>query len=148
MSPFSIRKKALAVGIILGLLLTACATISTFDQYAYTQATSIKVDALNLMSRATDDYTLHTADVIAVQTTINKMFEYEKNRPKNGISEKMWAILKDSTGHLFGGFIRRWQQEGKLNAAFVKESQNLISDSFDQIAQLESGKIKPTQTSN
>lgn len=148
MLPFSIRKKAFTTVVVLGILLTACATISRFDQYAYTQATSIKVDALNLMSRATDDYALHTADVAAVQTTINKMFEYEKNRPKNEISEKMWAILKDSTGQLFGGFIKRWQREGKLDAAFVKESQHLISDSFDQILQLESGKIKPTKIGN
>ena len=128
--------------------LAACSTISKFDQYAYTQTTSIKVDACNLMSHATESYEAHSADVQKVETDINKMFEYEKNRPKNIVSQKMWMILKDSTGHLFGGFVKRWQKEGKLDAAFVTESQALVSQSFDQISQLESGKIKPTQINN
>jgi hypothetical protein len=128
--------------------LTACATISRFDQYAYTQTTSIKVDACNLMGHATENYDVHAADVQKVQTDINKMFEYEKNRPKNIFSEKMWTILKDSTGHSFGGFVKRWQREGKLDAAFVAESQAIVSQSFDQISQLESGKIKSTLINN
>ena len=126
----------------------SCSTISKFDQYAYTQATSIKVDALQVMGQATGDYQLHTAEVSVVQTNISKMFEYEKNRPKNGVTEKMWTLLQDSTGHLFGGFIKRWQTEGKLDTVFVKEAQLLVGSSFDQISQLESGKIKPAQVTN
>jgi hypothetical protein len=36
------------------------------------------VDALNLMSLATDDYNLHTEEVKKVQTQIEKIYEYEK----------------------------------------------------------------------
>lgn len=132
------------------LLLTgmsACSTISRFDQYAYSQATSIKVDALSLMDSATEQYAQHQSSVAGVMTSMNKIYEYEKNRPKNDISEKMWAMLKDSTGHLYGGFIKRWQREGKLDATFIQESKRLIGQSFDQISQLESGKIKPAQAS-
>ena len=130
------------------LLLSACSTISKFDQYSYSQATSIKVDALNVMALATDPYAQHTAEVGKVKTEIDKIYEYEKNRPKNTITEKMWVVLKDSSGHLFGGFVTRWQKEGKLDAVFIKEAQNLVGESFDQIAQLESGKIKSTQVTN
>jgi len=129
-------------------LLPACSTISKFDQYAYTQATSIKVDALNIMAYAVEPYDQHKPDVVKVKTSIDKIFEYEKNRPKNVLSEKMWNILKDSTGHLFGGFISRWQKEGKLDTVFIKEAQMIIGQSFDQISQLESGKIKSTQVTN
>ena len=127
------------------LILAGCSTISKFDQYAYSQTTAIKVDVLNVMGMATDSFALHANAVLGVQTEIDKMYEYEKNRPKNVISEKMWTVLKDSTGHLFGGFVARWKNEGKLDDAFVKESQSLIGSSFDQISQLESGKIKPQQ---
>jgi GTP-binding protein EngB required for normal cell division len=122
-----------------------CSTISHFDQYAYSQATSIKVDALSLMDSATTPYQQHQSSVTSVMTSIDKIYEYEKNRPKNDISEKMWATLKDSTGHLYGGFIRRWQRERTLDAVFIQESKKLIGESFDQISQLESGKIKPSQ---
>ena len=130
------------------MLLAACSTISKFDQYAYTQSTSLKVDALNVMELATDSFSLHRTDVATVGTNINKMLEYERNRPKNAVSEKMWTMLTDSTGHLFGGFVARWQKEGRLDTAFVKESQQLIGSSFDQISQLESGKIKSTTVNN
>lgn len=130
------------------LVLASCSTISKFDQYAYTQTTSLKVDVLNIMGHATDSFALHADEVLKVQTEMDKMYEYEKNRPKNLISEKMWVVLKDSTGHLFGGFVNRWKKEGKLGDVFVKESQLVIGSSFDQISQLESGKIKPQQVTN
>lgn len=130
------------------LVLAGCSTISKFDQFAYSQTTSLKVDVLNVMSLATDSFSAHTNEVLKVQTNMDKMYEYEKNRPKNIISEKMWVVLKDSTGHLFGGFIARWKKEGKLDEVFVKESQLIIGSSFDQISQLESGKIKPQQVTN
>ncbi|GGB96473.1 hypothetical protein GCM10011325_24740 [Dyadobacter sediminis] len=121
---------------------TGCSTISRFDQYSYTQSTSLKVDAVNLMSNATQPYESHRDEVARMKTAIDKMYEYEKNRPKNLVSEKMWLVVRDSSGHSFGGFLKRWQTEKTLNAAFIKESQQLVSESFDQISQLESGKIK------
>jgi len=130
---------------ILALVLYSCSTIAKFDQYAYSQTTSLKVDAINIMGHASDKYNLHAAEVTNLQTSLNKMYEYERNRPKNEISQKMWTILIDSTGNLYGGFIKRWQKEGTLDTAFIRASQTMIGQSFDQISQLESGKIKPSQ---
>ncbi len=135
-------------GMLIMILLGACSTISRFDQYAYSQATSIKVDALNLMDSAIEPYAQHQTSVASVMTSMNKIYEYEKNRPKNGISGKLWAMLKDSTGNMYGGFIKRWQREGKLDATFIQESKRLIGQSFDQISQLESGKMRTQQVSN
>jgi hypothetical protein len=132
--------KALLISVT--LTAASCATISKFDQYAYTQTTSLKVDAIALMGSATDSFRLHTAEAAQVQTTLNKAVEYEKNRPKNDLSEKMWSLLSDSTGHLYGGFMNRWAREGKLDTAFIRISKDLVGQSFDQISQLESGKIK------
>ncbi len=137
--------KKILFPLIVVLIHTGCYSISKFDQYAYSQTTTIKVDALNIMGYATDSFSIHQFDIQKVQTEIDKIYEYEKNRPKNIISEKMWTVLKDSSGHLFGGFIARWKKEGKLDETFIKESQSIIATSFDQISQLESGKIKPQQ---
>ena len=130
------------------LCFSGCATISQFDQYAYSQSTSLKVDVNNLMGMATDKFSSHQQEVTFLQTSVAKMLEYEKNRPKNDISEKMWTILNDPNGNLFGGFIARWQKEGTLDPDFIKEMQNLVAKSFDQISQLESGKIKASQITN
>ncbi|WP_201524803.1 hypothetical protein [Bordetella pseudohinzii] len=37
----------------------------------------------------------------------------------------------------------RWQSQKKLSPASVRESKGVISDQFDQIIELESGKRKP-----
>ncbi len=138
----------ISVCIFLCSLLYSCATISGFDQYAYTQATSIKVDALNVMGMANEDYANHVQNVSAVHTEMQKIYEYEKNRPRNTITTKMWAKMLDTTGHLYGGFIQRWKNQGKLSAAFIENEKDLIAQSFDQIAGLESKKIKPSSIAN
>ena len=126
------------------LLAVSCATISKFDQYSYTQATSIKVDALNVMSNASDSFQLHQAEVTQVRTELSKIFEYEKNKPDNITTTKMWSVMLDSTGGSFGGFLTRWRKETKLDTTFINESKILVGESFDQISGLESGKIKAT----
>lgn len=126
----------------------SCASISHFDQYAYAQTTSIKVDALNTMDLAITDYISSTQIVQGLETNLQKLYEYEKNRPKNDLSIKMWDKLLNKEGHLLGGFIERWKTEGKLNAAFISESKEQVGDAFDQISGLESNKIKPSDIKN
>ena len=122
-------------------------TISTFDQNAYMQATSLKVDALDLMGKATESYTAHEGDVKTLQLKIDKAIEYDKHRPHNEVTTKMWTILNDSTGHLYGGFLIKWKHDGKCGSAYITEKKKQIGFSFDQIAELESKKIKPTEIS-
>jgi len=92
----SIRNLAILVFL---LSITACATISSFDQHAYTQTTSLKVDAMNTMDLATDEYATHEKTVQELQTKLQKVYEYEKNRPRNEITLKMWDKLLDADGH-------------------------------------------------
>ncbi|MDN3547689.1 hypothetical protein [Mucilaginibacter aquaedulcis] len=127
------------------LLLGCSPTISTFDQNAYTQVTSLKVDALDLMDKATDNYTTHESEVKIVQLNIEKAIEYDKHRPHNEITTKMWTILNDPDGHLFGGFLVKWKKDGKCGVAFVADKKKQIGSAFDQIAELESKKIKPSE---
>jgi hypothetical protein len=49
--------------LVVVLSFAACATISSFDQYAYAQTTSLKVDAINTMSMAISDYSTNEKTV-------------------------------------------------------------------------------------
>jgi len=122
-----------------------CASTAHYDQYVYIQTTSAKVDALNVMDLATDEYSSHQQEVKQVVTSIDKIYEYERNRKNNDVTIKLWGKLKDTSGHLFSGFINRWEKEGKLRPVFIQESKKEVGESFDVIAQLESKKIKPKQ---
>jgi hypothetical protein len=117
-------------------------TIASYDQYAYTQTTSLKVDALNLMDSAVYDYQSEVKNVATVKLNIQKLYEYDKNRGKNGITVKQWQILMDTNGHLFGGFLIRWRNSGKLKKPFIDNVKALVDSSFSQIAKLESRKIQ------
>ena len=140
-------KSLIAAFIIVLLGYSGCVTISPFDQYAYAQTTSIKVDALNLMDLANDDFSKHQSGVMEFQTKLRKVYEYEKNRPKNEISVKLWDILIDTSGNLLGGFLSRWEKENKLNVTFINNEKDLVGKAFDQISGLESKKIKASEIS-
>ncbi len=121
-----------------------CASISSFDQYAYIQTTSLKVDALNIMDLAIEDYETHKLEVKELQTSLQKLYEYEKNRINNEITLQMWDKLLNEEGHLLGGFIKKWEKDTTLNIAFINNSKKQVSSAFDIIASLESNKNKPS----
>jgi len=133
-------------GLLLAGIVASCGpTISTFSSIAYEQATSLKVDALALMSRATEPYADHRAETESLTVRLAKAYEFAKGRPSNDISTQQWRILIDSERNLLGGFLARWKKESKLSTTFVVEAKGLVSDAFDTIIGLESGKIKPEQ---
>lgn len=134
-----------AVTLPLVFLLTSCSIISEYDSYAYQQAVLLKVESLALMQFANDPFTNHQKEIIQLEKALQFNYEYAKGRPNNQISEKQWAILTDKNRNLLGGFLERRKSEHKLNPFFIIESQKIISDAFDTIIGLESGKIAPTE---
>jgi hypothetical protein len=135
----------ITTAITLSMIVWSCASISVFSPEAYKQAVDLKVESLNLMSAATMPYTDYEEDVIYLNTELDKAFEFSKGRPDNEISTEQWEILIDQEGNLLGGFLKRWETEGTLSEMFVAEMQTLVSDAFDTIIGLESGKIDPSE---
>lgn len=97
------------------------------------------------MASAIGNYAQHETEVRAVNIMLDKVYEYERNRPNNALTLQLWDKLRDTTGHLYGGFIKRWRSERALRPALVRESSKQVGEAFDIIAQLESKKIKPKQ---
>jgi hypothetical protein len=131
------------IGLVIFLGLLGCAsTISTYDQYAYIQTTSLKVEALSLMDKAVDSVGQYLPAIEEIEMKLNKAYEYEKGRPNNEISTQMWEILRSPDKHLLGGVFKRWRDEKRLNAGFIDNEKKIIGKAFDIIAELESKKIK------
>lgn len=151
------RLQAFAGIFIIMFCLYGCGpTISQFDQYAYTQTTSLKVDVLNVMDKAVDSYASHAADVAQVNTELMKNIEYEKHRAKNQITidmyNIMWKMLNDNTSTTIGrdtfqhGFFPRWQNKSSLDTVFIGQAKIQVGEGFDMIAELESKKIQPSES--
>jgi hypothetical protein len=122
------------------VIAAACTVTSPFNERAYDIATTAKVDALAVVTAAIEPYADHAAEVRALKLEIDKAYEFAKGRPHNAEATQQWAIIRDPQRNSLGGFLRRWQERGKLDPAFVDESQALIADGFDAVIALESGK--------
>ncbi|XPV70535.1 MAG: hypothetical protein ACNI25_08105 [Halarcobacter sp.] len=130
--------------ILFSFIISGCSLlIDKYDTVAYQNATSIKVDSLELMDKATQPYSKNKIIVDRLKVKVEKAYEYAKGRPKNELVTKQWEIMKDPSRNLLGGFLARWKEKGTLSKIFIIETKRNVSLGFDQIIGLESGKIKP-----
>jgi hypothetical protein len=77
---------------------------------------------------------------------VEKAYEYAKGRQKNEETTKQWEIIKDPQRNSLFGFLKRWEEKATLSPAFIKEAKGLVSEGFDAVIGLESGKRKPSDT--
>jgi hypothetical protein len=133
------------VTILLFLIISSCNSISEFSPEAYKQAVDLKVESLVIMSYATESFQDYKSDVTLLKQKLRKAYEFAKGRPGNEISTQQWEILIDEERNLLSGFLKRWEDEDTLNEMFITEAQSLVSDAFDTIIGLESGKINPSE---
>ena len=131
--------------LVFSLTIWSCSSISVFSPEAYKQAVELKVESLELMAFATSPYEDNEESVTYLKTELRKAYEFALGRPNNELSTEQWKILINEEGNLLGGFLKRWEAEGTLSEMFVTEMQTLISDAFDTIIGLESGKIDPSE---
>ena len=100
----------------LSLFVGCASTIAKYNPVSYQYAVSLKVESLELMDKATQSYKEHASEVE--------------------------LLLKNPDRNLLGGFTNRWQERGSLSEVFVTEAKTNVALAFDQIIELESGKLK------
>ena len=131
-------------------VLNACKPmIAAYDQYAYTQTTSIKIDVLNLIDKSNESYFKHQQETEEVVSSINKMKEYERHRTNDQTTSQMWEVIIDSTGEkgLVGRFLTKWKNDTTIKKIIIEDAKPLIGYGFDLIAELESKKLKKNDQS-
>jgi hypothetical protein len=144
--PYS--KKLLWLAPMVFVFLSACTTISSYDQYAYAAAVGLKVDTLNLVGMATESYASHAQEIADLTVRLNKAYEYDRGRPLNQKSVQLWEYLlftkpDDPDSGVYQRFVQLWKAQGRLSPVAVDLKKKTISRDFDRIIGLESGKIKP-----
>ena len=65
-------------------------------------------------------------------------------RDSEGVRDSGSGEIKDPTRNSLVGFLKRWENKNQLDKTFIQEAKALVSDGFDAVIELESGKIKPT----
>lgn len=120
----------------------SCTPVTHISETAYTQSVRLKIESLELMKKAVNNYSEYAAKVDSLIFDLNFAYEYAKGRPNNEITTRQWEIMIDPDRNLIGGFLRIWKEDLKLSPEFISEAQSVIGEAYDNIIGLESGKIR------
>ena len=126
---------------LVAVLITGCVSSAIFNQKAYEQATSLKVDALTLMDQATEPFADHRKAVDELTIKIEKAYQYCLGLPNNEETIGQWEIIKDPDRNSLMGFLKRWETEKQLSQTFINNVKDLVSKGFDEVIELESKKV-------
>lgn len=142
----SLKNKAFAI-LLFALALSSCEATRTavFDHYSYQRTTELKVETSRLMDKAITPFAQNKPEIDALLLNIEKLVEYEKNKPNNEITFAMWKILSDEEKNLLGGFFKRWKDAGQLSPAFVSEAKKQVMEAMDLLIQYEIKKDKQSK---
>jgi hypothetical protein len=141
------RLKFASLSVVISFIMASCTTTKTalFDQYSYQKTTALKVETAKLMDEATTPYPIHKKDVEALLLNIEKLAEYEKNKPDNEITFAMWKLLTDNEKNLLTGFFKRWEAKGIFSQVFLEESKRQVLETLDLLIQYEIKKDKESK---
>lgn len=141
--------KSLYLILISSFVIFSCQSVKTalYDQYSYQQTTSIKVEASNVMDKATTPFSNNKEIVEKLLLDIDKLVEYEKNKPNNEITFAMWKILTDKEKNLLTGFFKRWEEKGSFSPVFLQEAKKQVTGALDLLIQYEVKKDKESKDS-
>src|ERR1035437_7528922 len=138
--------KTLAVKLLfpfLFLFLFGCAPVSDFNQVAYDQTLSIKTDALNLISKAGDNYSDHQSEIDSLKLNVEYAYQFSKTIPNNEETISQWEIIRDPQRSSLFGLLERWKNKTKLSETFITQVKLLIASDFNTIIDFENNKRKP-----
>jgi hypothetical protein len=138
--------KTLAVKLLfpfLFLSLFGCAPVSDFNQLALDRSLSIKTDALNLISKAADNYSLHQSEIDSLKLNVENAYQYSKTIPNNKETIAQWEIIRDPNRSSLFGLLERWKNKTTLSDTFISEVKILIASDFNTIIDFENNKRKP-----
>jgi hypothetical protein len=126
------------------LFVIGCAPVSDFNQMAYQQSMSIKTDALNLISKANENYADHLAEIDSLKLNVENAYQYSKTIPNNSETIAQWEIIRDPQKSSLFGLLERWKNKTRLSDTFITQVKLLIASDLNEIIDFENNKRKPS----
>lgn len=142
-----LKLKHLLFFITISFIFSSCNPTRTalFDQYSYEKTIELKVEADKLISKATTPYSANHEEIEKLFLNVEKLVEYEKNKPNNEITFEMLKMLNNKDKNLLAGFFKHWETKGVVSKSFLEESKKQILTAFDLLIQYEIKKDKQSK---
>ena len=141
------NNKPFFILMLITAFLSSCSILKTapYDQYSFQKTIEIKIDANQLIEKAENSYQDNIKEIEELQNEITKIVEYEKYKPNNEITYKMWLLLSDKNKNLLAGFLKRWKEKDKLSPFFITEAKGQITEALNLLLEYESKKEPATK---
>jgi PBP1b-binding outer membrane lipoprotein LpoB len=130
--------------LIVFLSFVGCSPVSEFNQAALDKTISVKTDAINLISKANDDYINHQSEIESIKVNVENAYLYSKTIPNNTETIAQWEIIRDPQRSSLFGLLELWKTKTKFSDTFISEVKLLIASDFNAIIDFENNKRKPS----
>jgi hypothetical protein len=125
------------------LSILGCSPVSEFNQVALDKTISVKTDALNIISKANEDYAIHQSEIESLKAVVEDAYQFSKSIPNNSESVSQWEIIRDPQRNSLFGLLERWKNKNTLSDTFISGVKILIASDFNTIIDFENNKRKP-----
>lgn len=127
--------------LLFSLLLTASFSLGlpgcvTFDQVAYNNATSLKLDLPELMEKAVESFSKYTKEVDNIRQRLDEAELHSGSQRRNQDVTAAWSQVKS----LANPFFDEWKKKGQLTQVYAKERADQVRKSLEFIAEAERAK--------
>ena len=138
--------KTAILSFILTMMSCKSSSTSNYDSYSYQKTIEIKLASEKLLANSSQKYEIHKQAAENLLWEMNKIMEYEMNKPDNEVTTVMWQILSSKEKNLLAGYLELWKQKGTVSIAFKEEAIQQINKAFDLLLQFETKKDKESKS--
>ena len=136
-------KRFLPVLSLLLLLLSNCSMFKPkFDPVGHQYAVNIQKEALALIGKAGESYSLHRDAVYLLMTRVERAYENARTKYKNDGVTGIWDVMRNPEANRLARFMLDWEKEDVLAPGYRKEATKLLQENFKLLIEIEESKKK------
>jgi len=138
------RKPMLRFVPVLCLLFFFQANCSIFkpkmDPVGLQYAVGIQQEALELVAKAGESFSLHREEVYRLMTRVERAYEHARPLYKNDGVTGIWDVMRDPLANRLARFMAEWEKEDILDESYTKSALKWVKDDFDILIKIEEKK--------
>jgi hypothetical protein len=113
-----------------------------YDPVGHQYAVTIKEEALALMDKAGESFSLYRHAVFRLMTRVERAYEHARLKYKNEGVTGIWDVMRSPEGNRLARFMLDWEKEDILDDTYIKEAKKLMKESFNLLVKIEESKKK------